>query len=89
VYCFGIFGLAFYDYNKWLILLSVRQLSGGHCNKLLKTVNIIILKLYVVRYKCRLIYQFADFLTNIVQFFAPIVKQEVLMFHRKLSKSIL
>ena len=31
VYCLGILGPAKSDYNMRLILLSVIQLSGGHC----------------------------------------------------------
>ena len=31
IYCRGIMGPAISDYNKWLILLSMIQLSDEHC----------------------------------------------------------
>jgi hypothetical protein len=37
VYCLCTMGLAIFDYNKRLILLSVIQLSGGHFSKVKRT----------------------------------------------------
>ena len=31
MYCLGTMGPEVSDYNKWLIILSMIQLSGGHC----------------------------------------------------------
>ena len=33
MYCLSIMGLVISDYNQRLILLSMIQLSGGHCIK--------------------------------------------------------
>ena len=39
MYCLGIMGTVISDYNKRLILLSVIQLSGGHCITICCTVQ--------------------------------------------------
>jgi len=51
VYCWGIMGPTLSDYNMQLILLSVIQLSGGHCT-MFRPVRWLFLTHFWTRLKC-------------------------------------